>query len=376
MGMYGLGAAIGAGLQGYRQGKDWQEGNQDQQHQRERQQVTEQRQDTQYEQQQSDRQEFALPAQRAEASSRETAIKRDQMRRALSQAAARKDLAGIASIYNDGVDDGHTAELQWTPDGKVQIKHSSGQTAVVPFEDVVWGKQDGTGLGLWDMLDPDHLAARRDKGADRTAKMEDSKLDYGMRADLAKTEYGLRAQEISQQGAQQRELETLRGGQSFADDAGNMYMLRPDGTAKPVAGPDGAPMKAPTYGMPSGRGGRGAGGTTADITNNRYAAEMAIKADASGALAKLPPGQVESMVYQARALGKDRIGRQKLLASLLGKAMTNNKFASPAELGEQVRALDGVIENQLGPPPPLGPSATGGGFGDEAADDNDPLGLR
>lgn len=364
----GIGASMGSGIRGFQQARDWRANDEARQYAMERQGVDDQQRDTEFAQQQADRQEFDLPEKRDRQALTKQQRRKAQIKERIGTAYATKNLDELARIYSEDVPDGHTAKMSWTPDGMVQIDHPKGKV-IASLDDVVFGKEDGSGAGLIDLIDLDVPMVRRSKAADRKAKLEDTSAEYGMRGKLAEQEHGLAMRRLGAEGAQTRQNQMLSGSNAFQGDDGAMYMLRPDGSTVAVQQPGGGgPMKAPAGGMGSGFGGRGRG-ATADIENNRYDARMAVMADQSGLLADMPGEQVEAMVWAAKKAGKDRVARQKILSSLMGKAYS--KWETPQQIAQRVQAMDQAMESMLGPMP----SVRGGAQPQMGSPDEDPLGF-
>lgn len=237
MGSYGLGAAMGAGIRGAREAMDYRTQQQQQQYGMQRQQTLDQRADTEFAQEQQDRVEYDLPEKRATSDDRKRARKREQANVLLAQAAARQDPKMLERVYNEFVDDGYTAKINQLPDGRFEIQHPNGAAIADSFDQLVYGKEDGTGLGLYDMINTDAAPAKRSKAADRKAKLADTQAEYTMRGKEARAtadySHGHRMQEISA-----GRVPAPRYGM----DADGNQMLIEGTSARPVMGPGGKPL--------------------------------------------------------------------------------------------------------------------------------------
>ncbi len=282
----------------------------------------------------ADRTEFDLPEKRARAG----ATKRQEKERvgrekaaAAYEALLRGDTKPTEDFYTNDVPDGHDVKLQFLPDGSIQMQHPNG-TAVAKSADELWfGKEDGTGLGLYQVAFPDQaietVQAGRKERKDRATKLEDETRSNNQRM---------------------REIGASRAPMpQYAMDAdGNMGQV--DGTSfRPVTGPDGKPMR----GSIGGRGGVGRDTRTALQKNLEYRAQLAIARDQSGALADMEPNEVAGMVEAMDQAGKSRSEQMKVALSMMNAAYS--EFEDPAAITARASALVDAIGQIAGPAPTM-----------------------
>lgn len=307
----------------------------------------------------SDREEFGLPEKRARAD----AIKQQERDRALrveaGQAYAallRGDPKPTADFYTNRVPDGHAANIQILPDGRIQIQHPNGSVIAKDADEVWLGKEDGTGMGLYQLAFPDQLAetvqAGRKERASRKVSLEDE--------DRKNTQH------MREIWAQRQPMPTVG-----MDSEGNMGQI--NGTSfRPITGPDGKPVR----GSIGGRGGFGRDTRTAFQKNLEYRTELAIARDRSGALADMDPREVAGMIEAMDQSGKSRSERMKVALSMMNAAYS--EFEDTAAISARATALVDAVGQIAGPQPTMPYSMDSNVRGEPApgASMNDPLGIR
>lgn len=293
----------------------------------------------------SDREEFGLPEKRARAD----AIKQQESDRLLrveaGQAYAallRGDPKPTADFYTNRVADGHAANIQILPDGRIQIQHPNGSVIAKDADEVWMGKEDGTGMGLYQLAFPDQLAetvqAGRKERASRKVSLED---------------------EDRQNTRRMREIWAQRAPMpQYGMDADNNMVLISGTGAKPVMMGD-KPLTGATL---AGRGGRmgGAGGNpfgnSAESQRLWNGVQMVRATDPDGKLGKMPDYAVAKMVSDIAQAGKSRSERMNLAVKLVSSAAKDlGQYgpATPQEIQERAEALVGVVDTMAGPQPTM-----------------------
>ncbi|MBP9155517.1 MAG: hypothetical protein KBF48_11275 [Xanthomonadales bacterium] len=316
----------------------------------------------------SDRAEFELPEKRARAAAT-TRQEKERVGRekaaAAYEALLRGDTKPTEDFYTNDVPDGHDVKLQFLPDGTIQMQHPNG-TAVAKNADELWfGKEDGTGLGLYQVAFPDQaietVKAGRKERKDRETKLEDEERSNAQRM---------------------REIAAGRAPmpQYGMDAAGNTVLIN-GARAQSVMGPDGKPLQGATI---AGRGGRFGGasanpfGNSAEMQRLWRGVQMARAADPTGRLTGMPDDAVAGMVNEIAQAGESRDARMKMATQLVRQAASGTgEFSTPEEIQARAESLVGVVDTLAGPAPTMygiGTNAVGEPM--PSGENNDPMGIR
>lgn len=352
--MYGIGASLRAAVDGGRDGLAYTQGQDRMKREQARQMELQQRDDVQWQQGQDDRQrqqadyeEFDRPEKVAGAEDRKQQRRVQEMIRRAGQVYARQDLAGAEALATEAFG-GKPVKLRQNQAGGIDIMTQSGASTAADWDELMFGKADGSGMGLYNMLDPDGIAQSVEKRRDRTAARDEKEWEFDQRDELAQKEHG---RAMSRIGAS-------RQPQYGIDAEGNTVAI--EGTNfRPVVGPDGKPLR----GAQIGRGGRAGGagsaggnpfGNSADMQRLWNRVQMARAADQSGQLEGMTDHQVANVVEQISFAGKDRAERLKMATALVKQAASGNgEFATPDEIRARANDLVGIIDTMAGPQPTM-----------------------
>lgn len=380
--MYGIGASLRAAIDGGRNGVAYLQGQDRMAQEQARQAEMQQRDDVQWQQGQEDRQrqvadyeEFDRPERVAGAEDRKQQRRIQELVRRAGQVYARRDLSGAEALAAEAFG-GQPVKLRQNQAGGIDIMTQSGASTAADWDELMFGKADGSGAGLYNLLDPDGIAKSVETRRGRAAVRDEKQWEFDQRDKLAQREHG-------------RALSRMNAGrqpQYGIDAEGNTVAI--DGANyKPVVGPDGKPLR----GAQIGRGGRtGASGgnpfgNSAEMQRLWNNVQMARAADQSGQLEGMTDHQVAYVVDQVSSAGKSRAERLKMATAMVKQAASGNgEFATPEEISARANELIGIIDTMAGPKPTMqygiGTNAMGEPMPDPNAgfseDDNDPLGIR
>lgn len=233
----GIGSLLGSGVRGYQAGVGYRQDQEDrkarnaaQEYGMQRQQVVDQRQDEEYAQGQADREEFDIPEKQAAKESRKMQRDRERLTKELGIGYASQDLNRINAVVKQLFPEEHGVSVDALPDGRFSVNSAKGQTISDTLEQVVFGKEDGSGMGLFNIINPEGVQEERTRQRTRKEKLEDSAAEYGMR--------GKEARDTARYSSDLRRSEP----RYTMDADGNQVMVT--GTnAESVMGPDGKPLR-------------------------------------------------------------------------------------------------------------------------------------